>query len=686
MPDIIIMTISDMHMPFDREPEEKSEQQSPPRQESVEQTLSVEISLRREAEEKLATMDERFQLMVATAENYGFFLIDLSGRIISWNPGARKIFGWSDEEILNQSFAQLFTEEDRKQGVPDQELQHASEHGAADDDRWHLRKDGSEFWGHGITTALKNDTVQGFAKIVRDLTERKQAEERIRQSEEQYRSLVEQVGDYAIFRTDTKGRATTWNQGVKRVLGFEEDEFIGQDVTPRIFIPEDQEKHVPQRELEEAAKTGVANNTRWMMKKDGTHFYAAGMTTALKDDQGQLTGFTKVLQDQTAQKQQADELAEKSQQLADANEQKDQFLAILSHELRNPLAPIRMATELICDEDTQNPVVEEACGILRRQVQVMVRLVNDLLEASRITSGKVRLQKENIDLRAVAKSAVESTRSLIQEYNQHLSTSVPDEAVRLQADPVRIEQVIVNLLTNAAKYTPEGGRIWLTIELENDMAVLRVRDNGEGMDRETMKNLFRLFSQADRSRDSSEGGMGIGLALVRSLVEMHGGTVEAQSEGIGKGSEFVVRLPLSAQPHESQAPTESAPTAPRTLRILVLDDNADAAKLLALLLKAKGFEVRAEHHGAAALETAEDFQPHVILLDIGMPGMNGYEFARRVRGRPGLEDVQLVAITGYGQEMDRQESKEAGINHHLVKPVERNTLTTLLETIQLPPR
>ena len=520
---------------------------------SADEALSVEISLRRRAEEKAEEVERRFQLMITGAEDYAFFMMDGEGCIISWNRGARKLFGWSEKEVLGEHFRVLFPTDAQKAGDPEKELNTAMENGAADDDRWHARKDGSQFWTHGVTTALRDRHVGGFAKIVRDLT---------------------------------------------------------------------------------------------------------------------------------VEKRQADQLAEKSRQLAAANDQKDQFLAVLSHELRNPLAPIRTATELICGEAGQHPEIEEACAILQRQVEVMVRLVDDLLDVSRITSGKIRLKKEGVDLREIVDQAVKAARSLIDRRRQQLSLSVPDSPVRLHADPVRIEQVMTNLLTNAAKYTSDGGEIRVALEQQEEMAVVRVRDTGEGISSDVLPNLFTMFAQVDHSKDHSQGGMGIGLALVRSLVEMHGGTIQAHSEGAGQGSEFTVRLPISSEESRPLAtPPLPEEASNAVLRVLVVDDNVDSARLMTMMLGAMNYQTRAEFSGSEGLDAARQFRPHVILLDIGMPGMDGYELARRVRSDPELRDVHLVAITGYGQEVDRERSREVGIDHHLVKPVQRSTLTTLLEDI-----
>lgn len=511
--------------------------------------------------------EQRFQLMLDAAEDYGFFMMDRQGRIVSWNRGAGNLFGWTDEEIIGRTFHRLFTAEDQRQGIPDQELEKAAENGASDDDRWHLRKDGTRFWGHGVTTAMKAEEWQGYAKIVRDLTERKQAEEKLKQSEARYRHK-------------------------------------------------------------------------------------------------------------------ASELSLKTQQLAAVNEQKDHFLAILSHELRNPLASIRVATELISEGDLHYPVVQDVCDKLKRQVHVMSSLLDDLLEASRITSGKVRLNREILDLREVARRAVEVTRMSDRTGCERLESALPDKPVWIDADPVRIEQVITNLLTNACKYTPPDGEVVLSLSRKGDKAILRVRDTGEGIAPEMLKNLFTLFSQADRSLDHSRGGMGIGLAVVRSLVEMHGGTVKAASDGPGRGSEFTVRLPGVEAPDSSRKTAGAVSRPGACLRILVVDDNVDAAKLLGMMLQAKEYAVRTEFSGSSGLETAVTFKPHVILLDIGMAGIDGYEFARRVRQFPGLSNVRLVAVTGFGQELDRRQSREAGIDVHLVKPVEPGILLGVLEDIQ----
>jgi signal transduction histidine kinase/DNA-binding response OmpR family regulator len=366
--------------------------------------------------------------------------------------------------------------------------------------------------------------------------------------------------------------------------------------------------------------------------------------------------------------------------IREADRRKNEFLAMLAHELRNPLAPIRNAAQVLRLLGLENPTLDWARDVLDRQVGQMVRIVDDLLDVSRITRGKIQLRTEPVDVAAVVARAVETSRPLIDARRHGLSVALPPEPLRAEADPARLAQVLANLLNNAAKYTEEGGQIWLDVAREAGEVVFRVRDTGIGIPREMLASVFELFTQADRSLDRSQGGLGIGLTLVKSLVEMHGGSVRASSEGPGKGSEFVVRLPaLPADPPPPSANgSREVAGAGARRRVLVVDDNVDGADSLAILLRAARHEVAVSHDGAAALREAEAFRPEVVLLDIGLPGMSGYEVARRLRQLPGLEGVLLVALTGYGQDEDRQRSRDAGIDHHLVKPADPQALQQLL--------
>ncbi|HXG09974.1 MAG TPA: ATP-binding protein, partial [Gemmataceae bacterium] len=378
-----------------------------------------------------------------------------------------------------------------------------------------------------------------------------------------------------------------------------------------------------------------------------------------------------------------EELRQRAEALAEADRRKDEFLALLSHELRNPLAPIRNALQIMRLHGPLDPTLEKARDIIERQVRHLSRLVDDLLDVSRITRGKITLRKERLDLSAVARLAIEIARPLIDKRQHQLIVTTATEPLWVEADPVRLEQIISNLLNNAAKYTDPGGRVWLTTERADDWAVLRVRDTGIGIPQEIQAHIFDLFIQADRSLDRSQGGLGIGLTLVRRLVEMHGGTIEAFSPGPGQGSEFIVRLPL-AVPRVEETGSAGAPplrgagrAAAPPRRVLVVDDNRDGADSLAMLLRFWKHQVAVVYDGPSALESVQTEQPDVVLLDIGLPGMDGYEVARHLRQQLEHQPV-LVALTGYGQDEDRRRSREAGFDYHLTKPVDPDALQEVL--------
>jgi signal transduction histidine kinase len=381
------------------------------------------------------------------------------------------------------------------------------------------------------------------------------------------------------------------------------------------------------------------------------------------------------LHDATRQK-----LAELVNELAEANRSKDDFQAMLAHELRNPLAPICNGLHILKMVGTNGATVEHVRQMMERQVQHLVRLVDDLLDVSRITHGNITLLKEPLDLATVVAQAIETARPALDAQGHELTISLPPEPLPLEGDLHRLAQVLANLLNNAAKYTERAGHIWLTGELEGDQVVVRIRDTGIGISAEVLVHVFDLFVQADRSLERSKGGLGIGLTVARKLVEMHGGTVTAHSAGPGQGSEFVVRLPalLETPQQETKGGEEQPPPAVLSRRVLVVDDNVTAAEMLAMLVSLWGHEVRLAYDGPAALEVAADYRPELVLLDIGLPRMNGYEVARQLRRQPGLDKTVLVAVTGYGQEKDRRRSQEAGFDHHLTKPVDADSLQALV--------
>ncbi len=368
-----------------------------------------------------------------------------------------------------------------------------------------------------------------------------------------------------------------------------------------------------------------------------------------------------------------------------ADRHKNEFLSMLAHELRNPLAPIRNAVQILRLKCAHDPELTQIRDLIDRQVQQLIRLVDDLLDISRITRGKIRLQTEPVDVATVVTRAVETNRPLIDTRRHELTVTLPVESLRVEGDLVRLAQVLGNLLNNAAKYTEDGGHIWLTAERDGTEAVLRVRDTGVGIPPDMLASIFELFTQVDRTLDRSQGGLGIGLTLVRRLVEMHGGRVQVHSEGPGQGAEFVVRLPALVGERRSVATANgivSSLARCGPVRVLVVDDNHDAADSLALLLRLGGHEVRICHDGATAVAVAAADRPRLVLLDIGLPGMDGYAVARQLRQLPELAGTVLVALTGYGQAEDVRRSHEAGFDHHLVKPADPETLVNLFASLE----
>jgi signal transduction histidine kinase len=369
--------------------------------------------------------------------------------------------------------------------------------------------------------------------------------------------------------------------------------------------------------------------------------------------------------------------AEESLRLAD--QRKDEFLATLGHELRNPLAPLLTGLQLLKLAGLKDPVAAKVAPVMERQISHLIRLVDDLLEVSRITRGIIDVQREPLDLASIVRSAIDTSRPILEAAHHELTVDVPTETIAITGDAVRLTQVFANLLTNAAKYTNTGGHIWLTVRREGERALISVRDNGIGIPSDQLASVFDMFTQVDRSSRRTQGGLGIGLTLVRSLVTIHGGRVEARSPGPGAGSEFVVDLPiLVGRRVKLKTDRTGALTAFPPRRILVVDDNADAAETLGALLAGLGATVSVVNSGRAALDMLETFNPDTVLLDIGMPEMDGYEVSRRIRATGNHGDVMLIALTGWGQEHDHRRSRAAGFDHHLVKPPDIDKLRDLL--------
>jgi PAS domain S-box-containing protein len=621
---------------------------------------------------ELLGVDEPFRRIVEDVQDYAIFLLDRGGHVRSWNSGAQRIKGYSADEIIGRHFSAFYPHEAIERRWPQQELEFASAQGRFEDEGWRVRKDGTLFWANVVITALRSASgeVRGFAKITRDLTGRRRQEEALRQSEERFRLLIESVRDYAIFMLDTQGRVASWNAGAERINRYRADEIIGEHF--RVFYNEEARRRGwPEEELRRARDEGRYEEEGIRLRKDGSTFWANVVITPVWDAAGELRGYAKVTRDLTDRK--------RVETLETTERQTQEFLAVLAHELRNPLAPISNALNLLVRKSTADPAEIWVRDVLQRQTAQLSRLVDDLLDISRITRAALVLDRKAADLRTIVRHAADASLQWFEGRRQTLAVSLPEERLVAEVDEVRMGQVVQNLLHNASKYTPESGAIELTARRQGDDAVIVVRDNGIGMTPEVLATAFELFKQARQGLDRSQGGLGVGLTLVQRIVKMHGGNVEAKSEGPGRGSEFVVRLALRKEPAIVR-PAAEAPAMGKgpKRRILVVDDNRDAAHALRLLLENDGHEVRVAGDGPTGLAMAREYRPDVALLDIGLPQMNGFELAQQMRRDPALGATLLVAVTGYGQMHDRARASASGFNHHLVKPVEFSALQELL--------
>ncbi len=499
---------------------------------------------------------------------------------------------------------------------------------------------------------------------------------------ERFDLLATDATEYAIYLVGLDGNLLCWNAGAEHLFGYLSHEIIGQHFS-RFFSREDILTGRSEHELKTALADGQANNNCWQIRKDETRLWCRATVTLLLDENKQPRSFARVVHDLSesdavqAQRKRADGLAE-------ANRNREEFMALLSHELRSPLSPIINAVNILRQMKTNDPIIEQAGTVINRQVGRMVRLVDDLLDISRITKGKLRLTKEQLDLRVAVSRAAETARPFMDARKHDFSISLPIKPVWVQADPARMEQVVVNLLNNAAKYTESGGLIRMTVDQEGAEAAIRVRDNGVGIAPELLPHIFELFTQVDGSLGRSYGGLGIGLALASNLVSMHDGVLRASSAGPDQGCEFTIKLPILVELSKHKTKTVLAPEQQtgRSLRVLVVEDNMDAADTLGLLLRLHGHEVQLARTGPTAVEIALQSRPDVVLLDIGLPGMDGYEVAKRLRERPEFKGVVLCALTGYSpSESDRQRQQETGFDHYYVKPIEPDKLFELFKSI-----
>ena len=636
--------------------------------------VTRDLTERRRHEETLRHSETRFRTLIEGVRDYAIFMLDPAGRVATWNVGAQQIMGYETAEILGEHLATFYPRDGRERDLAEQELRTATTEGRFEDESWRVRRDGSRFWASVILTAIRDSggTLIGFSKITRDLTERREYERTLRQSEERVRLLVENVIDYAIITVDEDGFINSWNMGAERITGFAASEITGRHFS-RLYTPEDIAANKPWQQLIRASEGDRVNEEGWRLRKDGSQYWANSVIGRLPGGEEAQTTYYVVTQDLT-QRRHAESLADTAQKM-------HEFIAMLAHELRNPLAPIRNAVALMQRRDVKDPIVEAMRQTIERQAIQLTRIIDELLDVNRVARGQFTIDKHSVDLRDILARAIETSRPLIDAREHDFTLDIADVPIPVNADPLRLQQVVVNLLNNASKYTPPKGRIHLSTAFDNGHVSIKVRDTGQGIDRESLDRVFDLFIQLDPSSSNSFGGLGVGLALVRRIVELHGGRVYARSEGLGRGSEFIVRIPRCNLPAQVTPSDESSRSEVKsTLRVLVVDDNTDAADTLSLVIQQMGADVRTVYDGSTALRMCETFLPQLVMLDIGMPRMNGYEVARAIRmlkcGKP-----VLAALTGWGQEGDKARAREAGIDRHFTKPISEVALRELVEEV-----
>jgi PAS domain S-box-containing protein len=608
---------------------------------------------------EISRQREQFRVTLLSIGD-GLITTDAAGRVTLMNDVAQVLTGWKRDEAVGRPFEEVF------RIVHEQTRQPAANPVA-------------QALGTGQVVGLANHTVlisrsetevpiddsaapirdafgeiTGVVMVFRDVSERQRAEE----VRSRLAAIVESCDD-AIIGTSPDGHVTSWNRGAERLYGYAAAEVRGRQVS--LLMPTDRRDEWPRmlETLRRGERVEPFDTVR--LRKDGSRVDVSVTVSPVKDESGRVIGLAAIARDITERK------------LADRR--KDEFLAMLGHELRNPLAALQSAAELFGVKEAGAAQVVWAQGVVGRQVRHLARLVDDLMDLGRINRGDIRLRPERVELAEVVERAVEISRPHLAARRQELSEALPAGPVWLEADGDRLAQVLANLLNNAAKYTPEGGHIWLAAEAREGEVAIRVRDNGMGIAPEMLPHVFDLFAQAERTLDRSDGGLGIGLSLVKKLVEAHGGAVTAHSDGPGQGSEFVVRLPVAAGSPPPARDGTTAPRRPPSCRVLLVDDNTDAVECLAILLQTQGHEVRTAADGPAALREAAAFRPEVVILDLGLPGMDGLEVARQLRQ---AGPVRLVALTGYAHEDDVRRAREAGFDAHLVKPVDLATLEPLL--------
>lgn len=636
-----------------------------------------DITQRRSAEREIWASHHRLRITLSSIGD-AVVTTDADGRVTYMNPVAERLLGYGLEQArgrpLNEVFkiANEFTRQMVENPV-ERVLRDGHVVGLANHTIL-IRPDGVEMPIDDSSAPIQDDVgrIVGVVLIFRDVTERRRAQK----TQATLAAIIESSED-AIVSKDLEGRIMTWNAGAERLFGHAEDEAIGRSIA--LIIPPDRIEEEPA--ILQRIRNGerVEHYETVRVRKDGTRVDISLTISPVKDANGIVVGASKIARDITEQKR-------IEQQLRDADRQKDNFIAILAHELRNPLGPIRNFVRII---EMQRPGDQDLltyCNLIDTEVVHITRLLDDLLDVSRITMGKITLARERVDVAIVVNSAIGTTRGIISEAGQRLTVNLPPEPLMVEADPMRLAQVFWNLLNNAAKFTEPGGNIRIDVERQDSHATIRVKDSGIGIAPELLPRIFDMFIQGSTLAQRQYGGLGLGLTLARDLVELHGGTIEAKSGGSGQGSEFIVSLPLAEiEPWISttqSVTTMTMPTPAQSTRILVVDDNKNQALSLQRLLQTMGHDVQVANDGPSAMKLTASFVPDVALIDLGLPIMDGYELARRLRQQPQFRNIVLIAQTGWGREDDRMRAREAGFDHHLVKPLDHQQLVQILAEVR----
>jgi PAS domain S-box-containing protein len=636
---------------------------------------------------------EEFALLVDAVQDYAIFMLDPEGRIRSWNRGASRIMRYNADEAVGRHFSIFYDSEVLGAGKPQQELETAVRDGRVEDEGWRVRKDGGRFWANTIITLLRDEqgAIRGFVSVTRDMTARREAEEQLRQSTEVFQLLVSAVRDYAIFMLDPEGNIATWNVGAQRIKQYAPAEIIGRHFST-FYTEEDIRDGKPARELAIARAEGSVEDEGWRVRKDGSRFWANVVITAVHDQRGSLRGFAKVTRDISDRKRaeetqhalfeqrearlQAEEerrQAEASYRIAqEANRAKDEFLMTLSHELRTPMTSILGWSRMLPALTPDSPAFQEAVAAIATGAQLQARLIDDILDVSRIVSGKLRLEPDMIEVGHVIKQAIDAVTPTASAKEISIRTSLAPDLGHMVADATRLQQVIWNLLSNALKFTPRKGAVQVSARRTASHIQIAVRDTGEGIDLQFLPHIFEPFRQAESPRTRVHGGLGLGLSIVRYITEAHGGTVAAESEGLGKGTTFTVTLPVRVmRENESAVRTSFGDTflhrdRLRGIEIVLVEDEEESRKMIAAVLRAAGASVLSLDSAGVALEAIDQHRPDLVITDIAMPLMDGYAFTRALRERDYGPTLKIMALSAFSADSDVRRTFEA----YLSKPID----------------